>query len=35
MWPVAGTSEYWLLASSPASKVNNTAVLYFINMFES
>ena len=21
-WPVAGPSEYWLLASSPASKVN-------------
>jgi len=22
-WPVAGPSEYWLLASSPASKVKN------------
>jgi len=23
-WPVAGPSEYWLLASSPASKVKNS-----------
>jgi len=25
-WPVAGPSEYWLLAGSPASKVCKTAI---------
>ena len=32
MWPVAGPSQYWLVASSPASKDSNTHIVQQIHI---